>query len=225
MILIVENGDKMVSKKFYRYTLIELMMVLVIVGILLGVGIGALNFTVRSGGMSGTLQNLSSQLSMARSKAVAMNRFVAVLLPDAKLPAAGITNDETSGFDTAEDRARLFTQSRICYVKLDNGKFKFVRWIENNPWVKWRKGVLVCASDNYDQVLDVNSENGKNSTAIVFTNSGTLTHDGITKIQLFRAIYHPDTSRLEYTTKAKIGHGWLVTVNPFTGRVNYGKLH
>jgi prepilin-type N-terminal cleavage/methylation domain-containing protein len=206
------------------YTMIEILVVLMIIGILLVLGIGALNSLSGSGGLSGTVRALSSQLSLGRSQAVTKNQFVAVLLPDTTVPSDGILNDKTNGFTSPEDSVRLFSQSRLCKVTVDeDGKFWFDNWVEDSGWVKWSKGIIVCASENFSQVLNVDRVIGKNSTAIIFANSGTLTHGNIAKIQVFRAKYDRAKGKLIYSTKERKDSGWAVTINPFTGRTAYDK--
>jgi prepilin-type N-terminal cleavage/methylation domain-containing protein len=212
------------SRKTDNYTMIEILVVLMLVGILAALGIGALNSVKSGGGVSGTVRMLSSQLSLGRSYAVSRNYFVAVLLPDDQVTDEGINNDKTTGFN-GTDGNRLFRQSRLCYVNVEDGKYKFSSWIGDSSWVKWSEGVLVCASSNYNQVVDIDHVSGKNSAAVVFANSGALTHSNIPRIQVFRARYDFAKNKLIYTTKERKDTGWEISINPFTGRTSYDKKH
>lgn len=213
------------KKKIDNYTMIEILVVMMIIGILMGIGVGALNNMKGASGISGTVRNLGAQLSLGRSQAVGHNRFVAVLLPDAQVTADGITNNTTSGFVSAADRAKLFTQSRLCYVVVDGNVFKFDRWVDDSSWVKWSNGIMVYASENFSQVIKIDNIPGKNSTAVVFAHTGALTHSNIVKIQVFRAIYDSKKAKLIYSTKERKDSGWEVRVNPFTGGTSYAKKH
>ncbi len=211
--------------KVDNYTLIEILMVLMLIAILSALGIGALNSLNSSGGISGTVRTLSAQISLGRSNAVSKNRFVAVLLPEAQISATGINNDTTNNFVSDLDRAKIFKQSRLCFVVADNDRFKFVKWVDNSRWIKWSKGILVYASDNFSQVTNVDNVTNKTSTAIVFANTGALTHSNIAHVQVFRARYNPKTYKLIYSTKERADSGWEISINPFTGRVSYEKKH
>ena len=209
------------KKKIDNYTMIEILVVLMMVSILAAIGIGALNGLKAGGGLSNTVRTLSSQISLGRSYAVSKNRYVAVLLPDAKVTADGIYNDITSGFLGTE----VFRQSRLCYVIYKDGKYKSNRWVEDSSWVKWPVGVLVCASSNFSQVINVGGDGAKTSTAIIFSNSGALTHSNIVKIQLFRAKFDAKKNELIYSSKERKDTGWEISINPFTGRTSYEKRH
>ncbi|MCF6175043.1 MAG: hypothetical protein L3J71_04710 [Victivallaceae bacterium] len=213
------------NRKTDNYTMIEILVVLLMVGILAAIGIGALNSVKSGGGVSGTVRMLSSQLALGRSYAVSRNYFVAILLPDATITDEGIYNDKTAGFGSAVDSGRLFRQSRLCYVTVDEGRYKFSRWVGDSSWVKWSKGVLVCASNNYNQVIDIDHVSGKTSAAVIFANSGALTHSSISRIQVFRAQYDVAKNKLIYTTKERKDTGWEISINPFTGRTSYDKKH
>ena len=205
--------------------MIEILMALLLVAVLAAIGIGSLNKIGSSGGISSTVRALSSQISLGRSNAVAKNRFVAVLLPEAKISATGILNETTNEFISTIDRAKIFKQSRLCFVVAENDKFKFVKWVDNSRWVKWSNGVLVYASDNFNEVINIDNTIGKTSTAIVFANTGALTHGNIAHIQLFRARYNATTYKLIYSTTEKANNGWEISINPFTGRASYEKKH
>ena len=207
------------NKKIDNYTIIEILVVLMMVGILAAIGIGALNGLKAGGGVSSTVRTLNSQISLGRSYAVSKNRYVAVLLPDAKVIADGIYNDKTNGFLATE----VFRQSRLCFVVYKDGKYKFNRWVDDASWVKWPVGVIVCANANFNQVINI--EGGKTSAAIIFANTGALTHSNIVKIQLFRAKFNAQKNRLIYSSKERKNTGWELSVNPFTGRTSCEKRH
>lgn len=210
------------TKKIDNYTMIEILVVLMMVGILAAIGIGALNGLKSSGGISGTVRTLSSQISLGRSYAVSRNRYVAVLLPDALITADGISNDKTSGFLSTE----VFRQSRLCFVTYqENGSYTFDSWIGDVGWVKWPVGVIVCANSNFSQVINIDGDGAKTSSAIIFANSGALTHSNIVKVQLFRAKFDAEKNKLMYSSKERKDTGWELSINPFTGRTSYEKRH
>jgi prepilin-type N-terminal cleavage/methylation domain-containing protein len=209
-----------------NFTLIELLLVLAVMGILMGVGVSGLSKLRTGAGVTGTVRNLSSQLSLARSYAVSQNRFVALLLPDKNI--AGVPSSKTSGFTSSdEDKLKLFHKSRLCFVSyFSAGIYKFDSWIDDNSWIKWDAGIAVFAETNTVQVININGVSGKKSTAIVFANSGALISDDEPKLKVFRANYNFDKNSFIYSAKGEDeDSGWELTINPFTGRTSYEKLY
>jgi prepilin-type N-terminal cleavage/methylation domain-containing protein len=211
-----------------KFTLIELLLVIGIMAILMAVGATGLRNISGGAGITGTVRNLSSQLSLARSYAASRNRFVAVLLPDG--PAVGLDNkakdgnDATSGFTSDADKIKLFHQSRLCFVSYTSpGVYKFDSWIDDNSWVKWDAGIAVFAKDKFVQVKNIS---GKDSTAIVFANSGALISDEEPDLRVLRARYNPDKNIFMYSVEGeKEDSSWKLTINPFTGRTSFEKLY
>lgn len=217
--------------KRYRnnFTLIELLVVLLIMGILMAVGASGLRSLTGSAGVTGTVRNLSSQLSLARSYAASRNRFIAVLLPDSNITGK-ITTSKTNNFTSNDtDKAKLFQQSRLCFVTYAAaGQYKFDSWVDDSRWTKWDPGIAVFIDQHAVQVTDVNGTGSKNSTAIVFANSGALISDDFPEIQVLRANfkYKSSGSQLIYSVKGEgVDESWKLTINPFTGGTSYEKLY
>ncbi len=228
--------------KRYRnnFTLIELLLVIGIMGILLAVGASGLRNLTGGAGVTGTVRNLSSQLSLARSYAASRNRFVAVLLPDATIGAI-IPNNTTAEFNTDADKDKPFHKSRLCFVSSTTtlGEYNFDSWIDDNSWIKWDAGIAVFVKDGgardasnnkiFAQVIDINgttAPNSQKSTAIIFANSGALISDDEPELQVLRATYKPDDGIFAYSVEGEgVDHSWKVTINPFTGRTSFEKLY
>jgi prepilin-type N-terminal cleavage/methylation domain-containing protein len=214
--------------KRYRnnFTLIELLLVIGIMGILLAVGASGLRNLTGGAGVTGTVRNLSSQLSLARSYAASRNRFVAVLLPDANI--SGVPSSKTAGFTSSDtDKAKLFHKSRLCFVSyVSSGVYLFDSWIDDNSWVKWDAGIAVFAHTNNVEVTDVDGTSGKDSTAIVFANSGALISDDEPELRVLRANYNFEKNMFLYSVEGEdVDSSWKLNINPFTGRTSFEKLY
>jgi Tfp pilus assembly protein FimT len=229
----------------HQYTIIELLVVLVIAGLLTGVTITGIKGALARQGAAGAVRTLSSKISLARSFAVSRNRYVALLLPDD-------TNLNTKDLDGASDSSHsstkpianntsgfsneyLFTQTRLCYVNKDTSVspsvYNFDRWVEGYEWQKLpSKTVAFIVSEdsgNEDsksaQVLSVNSDSAKKSSAIIFTPSGALINAKDVIFRVYRAAYISATSTDHFIWQSKETSegGWKIGINGFTGRTSF----
>lgn len=209
------------------YTIVELLVVVVIVGILLSVSMSGINRMLGRQGAIGAVRTLSSQLALARSYAVVKNAYVAILLPDAAM--------YTDKFDTTPAlQSYLYTKTRVCLVKDFNITATppitpiatFDSWIDGNEWQTLPSGT--CASIDttigVGQVTDIafDGNTGLKSSAIIFKPSGTLGGGYSSTISVFTGKYVP-LRGLIYATKAGQRLGWDLTINPYTGRTSYEK--
>ena len=216
----------------HQYTIIELLVVLVIAGLLTGVTITGIKGALARQGATGAVRTLSSKISLARSFAVSRNKYVALLLPDddnlnGDLTGSPIANN-TSGFDNEY----LFTQTRLCYVTKDtSGNYNFDRWVDGYEWQKLpsKTVALITTStstpedSNCEQVLSVDSDATKKSSAIIFCPSGALVNASDVIIRVYRAAFIPATSTTNFIWQGKetAEGGWKIGVNGFTGRTSF----
>ncbi len=133
-----------------HYTIVELLLVILVVGILLGIGVLGVNRAVTGSGVSGAIRNIGGRLNVARSFAVTSNQKVAVVFPmivsykeTALSPPTVIDPlDDSSLVSSAEKynfrNKYLFRSLRVCVVKWDTSvtpyQYRFVRWCENDDW-------------------------------------------------------------------------------------------
>ncbi|MEI8248187.1 MAG: prepilin-type N-terminal cleavage/methylation domain-containing protein [Lentisphaerota bacterium] len=221
-----------------KFTLIEVLLVLVIAGILLGVSLAGLGRMFGRQGASGAVRTLSAQMALARSYAVVKNSYVALLLPDAT-----DTDHDTnpaitvySNFNKQNLSSYCYSKSRICLVtNFDStttpSTAKFAGWIDGNEWQNLPSGVCaqfdtVPPSSAPFQVTGVDGIAALNSTAIVFTTNGTVAGGNNVNISVFMGKYvtpGPNAGNLVFTNKSGKTSDWNITVNPFTGRASYEK--
>ena len=211
-----------------KFTLIEVLMVLLIAGILLGVSLAGLSRMLGRQGASGAVRSLSAQMALARSYAVVKNSYVALLLPD--------DNGTYSSFNANNLSSYCYTKSRICLVtNFDStatpSAAKFAWWIDGNEWQNLPSGVCaqfdtVLPSSAPFQVTGIDGNAALNSTAIVFTTNGTVAGGNNINISVFMGKYvtpGPNAGNLVFTNKSGKTSDWNITVNPFTGRASYEK--
>ena len=207
------------------YTIIELLVVLVIVGIIFGVSMAGLTRMAGRQGESGAVRTLSSQLSLARSYAVVKNKYVALLLPDRSIC--------TDKFDTPVLQPYLHTKTRICLVKNFDSTASFPAtpvavfdsWLDGNEWESMPDGACAAIDDaGVAQVTDIafDGNSGLKSSAIIFKSSGVVAGGKTATISVSMGKYIPGKG-LVYETKSGPRFGWDITVNPYTGRTGYEK--
>ena len=210
-----------------KFTIVEILVVLVIAGILLSVSMAGLTRMMGRQGASGAVRTLSSQLALARSYAVVKNTYVALLLPD--------DNAAYSSFLAAGLSSYCYSKSRICLVdnlaKTATPTADFVGWIDGNEWQNLPDGACaqfdtVPPSSAPFQVKGVDGNAALNSTAIVFSPNGTVAYGNNISISVFMGKYitpSTTTGSLKLTNKSGKSNDWNITINPITGRASYEK--
>jgi Tfp pilus assembly protein FimT len=221
-----------------NFTIIELLMVVLVAGILLGVSMAGFSRMLGRQGASGAVRSLSSQIALARSYAVVKNAYVAVLLPDETDTdhAAGSPVPAYSTFKTQGLSSYCYSKARICLVTnfdstVTPSTAKFAGWIDGNEWQDMPDGACaqidtVPPSSAPFQVTGVDGNAALNSTAIVFTTNGTVAGGNNIGMSIFMGKYivvSPTAGSLKLTNKSGKNNDWNITVNPFTGRASYEK--
>ena len=141
-------GKKRIIK--HQYTIIELLVVLVIVGLLTGITMSGINGALARQGATGAVRTLATKISLAQSFAVSKNRYVALLVPDRDdVNNADLNNPtkpddeyvvEVNNTGVWNNESFYFTKNRLCYVTKDSSGdptvYKFDRWVEGYEWQK-----------------------------------------------------------------------------------------
>jgi hypothetical protein len=124
-----------------RYTLVEVLIVIGIIGTLMYISMPAFEKLLTGTGTDLTARTLTSKLGMARSSAITSRKYVALLMPT---PASGLPDDY------------CFRAFRMCYVgstsTYDSGTqvttFTFQRWVEGDSWEFLQIGTVIIHIDN-----------------------------------------------------------------------------
>ncbi len=221
-----------------KFSLIEILVVLVIAGILLSVSIAGLTRMMGHQGAEGAVRSLSAQLALARSYAVVKNSYAALLLPDETDSdhAANNTILVYSTFKTQGLSSYCFSKSRICLVtnfdkSTNPATAQFAGWIDGNEWQNMPDEVCAQFDTNPPssapfQVTGIDGNANLSSTAIVFSTNGTVAGGNNINMSVFMAKYITPSSTagsLSFMNKYGKGNDWNITVNPFTGRATYAK--
>lgn len=110
-----------------RFTLIEMLVVLVISGILLGLAIPAFEKLTVGSGVDAASRMVGGTLRLTRQYAIVHRQRIALLIPQVA---------ETNG------TARQFTQFRACEVTAGG---QWVAWIPNTKWETLPVGAIVAS--------------------------------------------------------------------------------
>lgn len=213
-----------------KFTLIEILMVLLIAGILLAVSIRGLTGLTKGQGAAGAVRTISSKLSLARSYAVVKNRYVAMLMPNDNnlIPAFPYTQN----FTTEVLKEYFYTQMRLCYVKYDtsdlsNKKYVFDDWIDGSEWYGLPDATCAYIEVNPIKVFNITIDgtSNLNAPAVIFRPSGLPAGNSEVTLKVFMATYNPLANALVYQRKSGAGLGWDITINQFSGRVSYAKAN
>jgi len=236
-------GKKRIIK--HRYTIIELLVVLVIVGLLTGITMSGIKGALARQGAAGAVRTLAAKVSLAQSFAVSKNRYVALLIPDddgfnGDLDGATTTNNPIPNNNTGNLDDYIFTQSRLCYVNkvprvsTSGYDYVFERWVKGYEWQKLPSKtvafIVAEGSSGSDpsqdsasvQVLEVDDPNNE-SSAIIFTPSGSLVNAQNVILRVYRADYKPlvSPSNFVWQGKEEANKGWKIGINGFTGRTKF----
>ena len=155
------------KKRYNRFTLVELLVVICIASLLMGVVLPAFSRMVTGSAVDRLASNLKLRLERAQSHAASSRRHVALILP----PGTASTWQES-----AEQSARL-GGSRMCYVNWnsDDHTAAFQRWVPDEEWSAPERGAyLLRATRNSSDIAD------EGNAQSIGTNSGieTLLYSG-----------------------------------------------
>ncbi|MBR4124891.1 MAG: prepilin-type N-terminal cleavage/methylation domain-containing protein, partial [Victivallales bacterium] len=146
-----------------NFTLVELLVVTVIIGIIVGATVPAFTRLMTGNAVSYGLRMTTSQLNMARVEACARRKYVAVVFldkdsndPDAYLPSTG----DNVGYRCAFRSCYVRKSINVVTLKDD---YIFEEWIQGTKWEYLPKGAYFSndlATNNLLTVKDVFDEDG-----------------------------------------------------------------
>jgi prepilin-type N-terminal cleavage/methylation domain-containing protein len=228
--------------KYRVFTLVELLMVILVIGVLMGIGLPAFNRMMTGQGVNGGARQVGGMIKMTRAYAVGNSKYAAVIFP---------TNDSIfTGVDIP--LKYYFTSYRPCEVTYDGSTCKFVRWI---PATKWNFVPTGTVIDFYDDTSGdhITVKNGKAveevdfsdiegvasgandvdvpaTAAIVFKPSGNSNFSSSEiKIKVQEGQYSGSTVILKNVNttpgdtdeREEAFNNIGIEVNPYTGRISY----
>jgi Tfp pilus assembly protein FimT len=201
----------------HQYTIIELLVVLVIVGLLTGMTVSGIKGALARQGATGAVRTLANKISLAQSFAVSKNRYVALIIPDynqvAINPDEGYnisdktTKDVNNNLDLWNNFSSCFVKNRMCYITKDTSNdptvYRFDRWVDGYEWQTLPsktvafisekstadKSIPIRVTDVPDPTDPATNPPAKNSTALIFKPSGALVNASQVIIRIFRAAY------------------------------------
>jgi len=201
-----------------KFSLIELLAVLIITSIIIGIALPSMNTMMRGKSVDQATRTLGSTFKALRSYAITHRQYVALIIP------ADIESLEKPPFEY------LNKSYRPCVVTNSNGIFTFDYWISNEKWEFLPTGTAILDIDNtskYDhgyfssanEILSVNysdidsSKPSCDAKGIVFKSTGKTV--GETKF-----IVVGNSNILLDTTSVKDNQIDIV-IDEFTGRISY----
>ena len=233
------------SPRPHAFTLVELLVVLVIMGILLGIAGPAFQRLTVGTGVDAAARMVGAQLTLARTYAITSRRRVAVVMPGLEVERNGsaLSNSE-------RERAApvLGIAFRSCIV--DRTK-TFVEWVPNTKWEFLPVGTAILEADQDNGTAASSSgadPDDGTMTAVDdvlfpvgepvgdFDNDGTLEDTGDDLLENVRAVvFKPNGALASVQRAVTVGEGvyaggWIfrnrdnwrdIYVDQYTGRVTH----
>jgi len=239
--MILENKKRFIK---YHYTIIELLVVLVIVGLLTGMTVSGIKGALARQGATSAVRTLASKISLAQSFAVSKNRYVALVIPDYDGVNNNLTGNPVSDKTNAtvfKAYSSCFVKNRMCYVTKNSstGDYEFDRWVDGYEWqtLPTKTIAFVNVDDPLDpgtatQVTNVpdptdptDPPQNVKSTALIFKPSGALVNASSVLIRIYRAAYlagDDSENVFRWQGTEDENKGWKIYINGFTGRSQFG---
>lgn len=117
--------------KKFRFTIIELLLVISIAGVMISVAVPAFSRMLKGSASGIAVRELMGKLNAARAYAVANKTYVAVVFP-----VSGKNDDNFKKLHT-------YRSYRACEIVKDDTEYRFLRWIPNEKWCFFPKGIIL----------------------------------------------------------------------------------
>jgi len=136
----------------HSFTLIELLAVIGITALLIGVFAPAFSRMMSGGQVDQMASNFKTGMELAQAKAIASNKFVAMIMP--------------GKFDEISDpKIKPFTGGgyRLAFVRKEGSAWHFVSWVPGSSWTNMSDGAMVAAVERGKNWWDNGAnDDGKN---------------------------------------------------------------
>jgi len=199
------------------FTLVELLVVTVIIGIIVGATVPAFSRLMTGNAVSYGLRMTTSQLNMARTEACARRRYVAVVFPDKA------SDDANAYLPDSGDNVGYKCSFRSCYVIRNGAKYEFDRWVPGTKWEYLPKGAYFEDVDNAIELEKVKDEDGLFKDeheytvhAVIFSDSGRSAGKNTFKVVVREGIV---TDNKTVTRNNNPDNKLTAKVNLYTGSV------
>ena len=178
-----------------KFTLIELIVVIVIMGMLLGLSLPALSQMMAGGSVDAGTRVFCTSLSSARQKAIVEHKYIALIMP-----SADDLNNDTN------------LNSNCCYrlaeVKKGSGDlFKFHKWVADSPWKNLPSGAYIQLQSVGDLVDIGNAVNhaGDQVNPLEIIDPADDVNNTLESVIIFT----PSGAPYQQNVKLKLGEGYV----------------
>jgi prepilin-type N-terminal cleavage/methylation domain-containing protein len=233
-----------ITKK-QRFTLVELMVVLIIAGILIAALAPAFNRLMTGNAVGAAARMVSSQLSLARSEAVSRRQYIAVIMP-----GETFAQEDTTDKNLYLYRYQSFRSAIVEPTGTDN-EFTFKQWVQGTTWTFLPVGAVIAEANNDVIELTTTEPRLPAGDAVWTSVDGNAYHkiaDGISPAKIFdvplvnnsnvRAVVFKPNGRCNSRIYVTIMEGMVATpdgaieranksnirvmeINAFTGQIRY----
>ncbi len=141
-------------KRQKRFTLVELLVVIGIMGMLMYISMPAFSKLAKGSGVAYSATNIMSRLGLARGTAIGKNRYVALLMPNYKYYSGAASNNnssrDSSGSRKPFPNKYLYSSTRLCFVEKSAtaNRFNFISWVSGDSWEFMPAGTLIFRANN-----------------------------------------------------------------------------
>ncbi|MCQ2377967.1 MAG: hypothetical protein MJ016_02000 [Victivallaceae bacterium] len=219
--------EKFMTVRSYRFTLVELLVVMGLIGLLVSLAAPAFSRINTGKAVNVGAEKLMRALEQAQALAVANRQYVGLIIPNGTRDySSAFSSNDTPAFDRGTYNLASF---RPAFVFYDDSSWKFDRWVPQSQWSAPMENARVVTVADRDSSLPVAGDDyTRGVTSVTGALSSAPAFQSLNGIGPCAVVFSPDGGLAATSDLFFVVQGCTVnnTTIDYTGnKTNYFILH